>query len=441
MKTKYTFVTIALMVVVAWSCSSLDPIAPGSVNTGVVSFARFHVMGDNMVAGMQNAGLVEGFQKASFAADIAGAVPSTPHAFPNISENGIPPTFYVARFSPVRIDTLETVGAPTNLTFPGIYNNMGIPGATLNELLTKSPGLGDTNPFFGIVLRDTLLFGPTAVAQTAAAQPTLLISWVGWTDVYGSAMLGTDALMTTTASFEADYRTMMDTFDGAAAANVAANLPDLTDVPYFSTIPPIVINPATGQPVLDPGGQFIPLLGQSGPLPMTALVTLPASGYLAMGIGIPAGVPGGTDAPLPDAVVLMPTERDAITTRIGEFNTIIDTVCTNRIIPVVDMNALYSSMKTTGYEMRGETYTSAFLSGGLFSVDGLHPSSLGYYVISLEFIRVINSWFTAGIPDPVRPLGPFRDPALGATPPGTAAATISLEEWRRIWNLFERRLH
>jgi hypothetical protein len=405
-----------------------------------VSFERFHVMGDNLAAGLQNGGLVEGFQKATWAAAIAGAVPSTRHEFPNISENGIPPTMYVASFSPVRIDTLETVGAPTNLTYPGIYNNIGIPSATLNELLTKSPGPGDTNPFFSIVLRDPATFGPTAVAQAAAAQPTLLAVWAGFTDIYGSASQGTDAALTPAASFEADYRAMMDTFDGAADAIVAANIPNITDVPYFTTIPPVVVDPATGKPVEGPGGALIPLIGPTGQLSMADLVTLAAAGSLSAGVGVPVAV-GGTGRPLPGWAVIEIPERDVILMRTAQFNTIIDTVCMNRIIPVANMNALFHKMATTGYEMRGETYTSAYLTGGLFGVDGLHPSSLGYYVISLEFIKRINSWYTAEIPDPVRPFGPFRDPALGATPPATAAATISLEEWRRLWILFERRLH
>jgi hypothetical protein len=433
MKTiKNLLLFVALSTLVAWGCSSLDPLSPGSVNRGSANFARLYVMGDNYAAGMQNAGLVEGFQRATWGAVIAKATQTSTHAFPNISENGIPPTFYVSDFSGPVIDTLETLGQPTNLTYAGIYNNMGIPAATLSQLLRKRPAPGsDTNPFFGIVLRDSTLFGgaATAVAQTVAAQPTFLAVWAGWTDIYASAAFGgTDAAMTPASSFEADYRSMIDTFLGVAGDVVAANIPDLTDIPFFTTIPPVVVDPVTREPILIDGNP-VPLIGPSGDLTFVDKVTLPAASLLAQGIGIPASL-GGTGNPLPGAVVIESGELNNILARIDAFNTIIDTVCTNRSIPVVDAKARFTKMRTDGYDMRGETYTSAYLENSLFGVDGLHPNSIGYYVIALEFIKVINANFGAAIPQPLLPLGPYRNPGLGAGSSAAAAAeTISQEEW------------
>jgi hypothetical protein len=436
---------IALTILVVWGCSSLDPIAPDAVNYGRANFARFHVMGDNLTAGMQNAGLVEGFQKATWGPVVAQSARLSQFAFPNISENGIPPTMYASDFDPVTIDQLGEVGSPTNLTYAGFYNNMGIPGATLHQLLVKRPDPGtDTNPFFGIVLRDSTAFGgaATAVAQAVAAQPTLLVVWAGYTDYIASASAGTDALLTPAASFEADYRAMIGAVSGTAGAIVTADLPDITDIPFFTTIPPVVINPDTGEPVPGQGGQPIPLIGYvqgtPGPLPPGSLVTLSAADSLKQGVGIPTMV-GGTGRPLPDWAVVDPTERGNIVARVGAFNAVIDSVGENRSIPVVDMSALFHRMVTTGYTMRGDTYTSAFLQSSLFGVDGLHPNSIGYYVIALEFIKVVNQSFGAALPQPTLPLGLFRNPALGATSSTaavSAAATISTEEWRDLWRLF-----
>ena len=425
---------LAMTMLVAWGCSSLDPLSPVPFHKGTADFTRFYVMGDNYTAGMQNAGLVEGFQKATWGAIIAEATETPTHAFPNISENGIPPTFYVSDFGGPVIDTLETLGQPTNLAYVGIYNNLGIPAATLNQLLTKRPEPAtDTNPFFGIVLRDTLL-GPTAVAQAAAVRPTMLAVWAGWMDIYGSAAFGgTDLAMTPAASFLTDYRAMMDTFVGAANNIVAANIPDILDIPFFTTIPPVVVDPVTREPIII-GGNPVPLIGPSGNLSLGDKVTLPAAGLLAQGIGIPASL-GGTGNPLPGAVVIEVAELAAIQTRIGDFNAIIDTVCANRGISVVDANALFTKMRTTGYEMRGETYTSAYLESSLFGVDGLHPNSIGYYVIALEFIKVINANFGAAIAQPPLPLGEFRNPGLRASSTASVAASISPEEWDGLRSL------
>ena len=247
-----------------------------------------------------------------------------------------------------------------NAIYPGIYNNLGIPGAKLHDLLVERPVPGP-NPFYEIVLRDSTVFGPTAVAQTANARPTLLGVWAGATDVFASASVGTDLLLTPVASFEADYRSMMDALQPASGAVVAGNIPNILTFPFFATIPPFLVDPATRAPVLDPSGNLIPLIGEfqgtSGELPLTSLLTLSASSLLAAGLGVPVAY-GGTGQPLPDAVVLDPTERAGIETRIGEFNAVIDTVCANRSIPVVDLLALFDALAANDVVLRGETFTT-----------------------------------------------------------------------------------
>ena len=51
-----------------------------------------------------------------------------------------------------------------------------------------------------------------------------------------------------------------------------------------------------------------------------------------------------------------------------------------------------------GYSLSGETYTTAYISGGLFSLDGVHPSSRGYGIVANEYIKVMNSKFSMSIP-------------------------------------------
>lgn len=431
MKTIRSFLTFfVLALLVAWGCSSLDPMSPGPVNTGSASFARFNVVGDNYTAGMQNGGLVEGFQRATWGAVVAQAAQAAQHVFPNISENGIPQTMYVSDYSGPTIDQLPNQGQPTNTRYSGIYNNNGIPGATLGQLLRQDalypPG---QNPFFSIVLRDTLL--GSAVEATAAAQPTMLAVWAGWTDAFGGASKGTALALTPAGSFETDYRTVMDTFVPTAGAIVAATLPEIDDIPYFATIPPFG----------NVGGNIVLLWAEVGGTPteltQNAMVLLTAAPLLQLGYGLPPGTPGGPFPALPDSVVIDGTERTTITGRITQYNTVIDTVCANRDIPVVDMVGLFNDMSSSGFSMRGETYTSDYLENSLFSVDGLHPNSIGYYVIALEFIKVINANFGAAIPQPALPLGIYRSPSLGSGGPAAAAATIEPKEWSGLLGLME----
>jgi hypothetical protein len=449
-KTTHILITVVLTLLTAWSCASLDPIAPEPVNTGTVSFARFHVIGGSITAGVQNGGLVEGFQSGAWPAVVGQAARVNAMALPTITENGIPQTMYVASFAPLTIDTLETLGQPSNLNYAGFYNNMGIPGATLHQLVYQRPMTPSPdptyNPFFGIVLRDSTLLGgaATATAQMVAAQPTLAAIWAGVNDVLRSAAAGTDLALTPPAQFEADYRTLLDAIRGGADAVVAANIHNVLASPYFTTLPPVVIDPATGQPVLI-GGQLVPLLwdnnGTVEDVPLNSLITLPASSLMRRGIGIPVAL-GGTGQGLPGSVVLLQAEYTNIGAAIGQYNTIIDSLCLNRLVPVVNMADAFERWFTGGYVLRGETYTTDYITGGFFSVDGLHPSVIGHYAIALEFIKRINSWFTAGIPEPLIPLGPFRDPSLGAAGAAAAAASIEPAEWRGTWlSVGSRYLH
>ncbi|MDH3197536.1 MAG: SGNH/GDSL hydrolase family protein [Candidatus Krumholzibacteria bacterium] len=407
MRTWITTIVFAALFAVS-GCTSVDPISPCSCGTGSANFNKFYVIGDSYTAGIQNGGLVAGFQQASYAALLAQAVRAPSFAMPLIFEPGIPPLMFVASYVPLALDTLAGVGAPTNSTHPAAYNNLGIPSARVNDLLSKSPA-PDPNPFYQIVLRNPA-FGTSAVGQAAGAQPTFLAAWMGMSDVYLSAQAGTDLAMTPVASFESDYRTAIDALRAAAGAMVAANIPDIVTIPFFTTIPRILVDPVTRQPILI-GGNPVPLLGEfqggSGPLPSGTLLTLPAATLLAQGIGVPV-VAGGTGNPLPDAVVIDPTELGNIRARIGAFNTVIDSICTNRGIPVVDAFAKFNALAASGVEIRGETYTTDYISGGLFSVDGLHPSALGHWTVAREFIRVINASYAASIPDPPLPIGPLR---------------------------------
>jgi hypothetical protein len=61
------------------------------------------------------------------------------------------------------------------------------------------------------------------------------------------------------------------------------------------------------------------------------------------------------------------------------------------------MHALYKSWsRTSGYN--GAAYSNAYITGGIFSSDGLHPTGRGYAIIANEFIRVINTVYKSNLP-------------------------------------------
>ncbi len=414
-----TRITLALLAILlaAAACTELDPIAPTRVNTGSVDFTRYHAMGNSLTAGVQSNSLIDSRQVRSFPALLAEAARAPKLEMPLVSSPGIPNLLFFSQLVPTPvIDMLPGTGVPTNTGFAGVYNNLGIPGANVNDLRTKTPSDGGA---YTLVLRSTAL-GSTALIQIVNAAPTFTTVWIGANDILGSAAQGTDLLLTPAAAFETDFIAIMESITMASDATVAANVPSVLTIPFFTTIPPVVVDPATRQPVIIAGNP-VPLIGTSGNLPLDALVTLGAASFLAVGDGIPVIIPGGTGNPLPDFVVLMPAETNNILTRIGEFNTVIDTVCANRGVPVVDVRALLVDLDQNGVVIRDDTFNTDYVTGGLFSVDGIHPSSMGYWVIAREFARVININFGAAIPEPPLPIEPVlsRVPGDNASEPLT----------------------
>jgi hypothetical protein len=51
-----------------------------------------------------------------------------------------------------------------------------------------------------------------------------------------------------------------------------------------------------------------------------------------------------------------------------------------------------------GINYNGINFTAFFITGGLFSLDGVHPSSQGQGLLANEFLKVINSKFGANYP-------------------------------------------
>jgi lysophospholipase L1-like esterase len=351
------------------------------------NFTTYVSVGDSLAAGFESGSLVETHQNRSAPALIARQAGVQGFQQPLVSEPGIPPELTLVSLVPVPViaPKAATAGAPRNLALARPYNNLAVPGATSVDALTRTTDAGG--------LHDLILRGlGTQVQQAVALRPTAITLWIGNNDVLGAALRGRaidGVTLTPTATFRATYGQIVAALKTTSAFIVAANLPDVTTIPFVTTIRPYVVNPSTGAPVLV-GGARVPLIGPSGSLPSTALVTLAASTLLGQGIGIPTAL-GGTGAPLPDEVVLDPSEIAIIQDHVAANNQAIREICGAANIPVLDVNGLLRELATTGRHVGGITLNGAFLSGGVFSYDGIHPNDVGYALMANEFIRVINA--------------------------------------------------
>ena len=370
------------------------------------NFTTYVSVGDSLAAGFESQSLVETHQNRSVPFLIARQAGVQGFQQPLISEPGIPPELTLVSLLPAPLiaPKASTPGAPKNTALARPYNNLAVPGATAADALTRTTDAGG--------LHDVILRGMgTQIQQAVALRPTAITLWIGNNDVLGAALRGRaidGVTLTPTDPFRATYAQIVAALKPTGAFIVAATLPNVTAIPFVTTIPPYVVN-GTGQPVLIAGNR-VPLLGPDGPLPSNSLVTIAASSLLAQGIGIPAVV-GGRGTPLPDEVVLNPSEIAIIQDHVNVNNKSIRDICGAANIPVLDVQAILNELSTTGIHVGGITLTSEFLRGGAFSYDGVHPSDIGYAVLANEFIRVINA---NGGTLPLVDLGPVLGVTSGA---------------------------
>lgn len=384
-----------------------------------LDFTTYVAVGDSLTAGFISASLVESGQINSYPALLNRQATGQTGGFeqPLVSQPGIPGVLRLTSLVPVIVAPSAGRGTPLNIGLARPYNNLAVPGADARDVLTRVTDGGG--------LHDLILRGRgTQVQQARLLNPTFVSIWVGNNDALAAATMGVvnDDTLTPLASFEADYRAIVAQLALPGVELVIANIPDVVTIPYVTTVPPVVVNPQTQQPVLV-NGNPVPLIGPNGPLTAGDRVLLPATTVLAQGIGIPSVIPGGTGRPLPDSLVLSAAEIATIRARITAFNTVIRTVANERNAAFVDANALLTRAATSGLQVGGINYTPAFLTGGIFSYDGVHPTSFGYAYIANEFIAAINQRYDSDIP-PVN-LAPF---VFGTAPgAGLSSATAALE--------------
>jgi len=388
-------------------------------------------VGDSLAAGFSSGSLVVTHQRNSVPALLARQAGAAGFEQPTVSEPGIPVELGLVTLSPLTIiaPKASEPGSPTNLTLARPYNNLAVPGATsidALETVTDDGGLHD------LILRGL----GTQVQQATALHPTFVTLWIGNNDVLGAAIAGRavdGVTLTPTPIFDDVYRQIVAGLQATGARIVAANLPDVTAIPFVTTIPPVVVNPATRQPV-QVNGATIPLLGPSGPLPSNTFVTLAAASLLAKGVGIPTEL-GGTGTPLPDEVLLDANEQATIRDHVAANNRAIAEICAAARIPLVDLNAVLNDVNAHGRNVGGIHLTSDFLTGGIFSYDGVHLTDLGYAIVANEWIDVING--QSGGTLPLVDLSQFVSTSAASRRP--AAIQFSQEAWDSLRETFRVR--
>jgi lysophospholipase L1-like esterase len=349
------------------------------------------------------------------------------------------------------------------------YNNMGVPGAKIFHL--GFPGYGDilnlavgaANPYY---VRHATSPNATVIGDATSLNPTFFSLWIGNNDILSYATsggVGVDQTgnqnvlsygfndITDPGVFAFTYQALVDALTANGAKGVVATLPDVTSIPYFTTVPynPVPMDAQTagfvnnGYATYNGGLQFAAanglitadevaqrtiafaagqnavviedeyltnLVGFGIPSyrmsTIDDLLILPSSGFIGTlaDQSDPTSI-NGVGVPLADNWVLTATEVQLVRNARTAYNNAIVSIAVANDLAVADMavklEELVSGLRTTD----GQIYTNNYFDGSsdaisttVFSLDGVHPNSRGYGIVANEFIRVVNEKYGADVP-------------------------------------------
>lgn len=377
-------------------------VASAADTTEAASSARLKrlvVIGDSLLAGYGSGGFV--------ARGATGQVWSAP-AFiarrahtrlpqPLIDRPGVPP--------PYRIDDADGDGLldPGEVSRPadGIgfrddpdvkARNLAVPGEDIQsvfdgvraqelaeQLVTGKPDGRDILKFLvlGLPLRDESV---TQISRALDSRPSFLIVWIGNNDIL-SMGTSTDpnAVDRPVGQFGQLYRQLLDRLADAGVDMAVANLPDVTSI--------AVLRRAAGEVTQcqRPDGTLEPVAPDD-----------------RISIGLDR-----SRLPIPPCFkVLSAAERVVARANVQAFNAEIAAAAAEVqaargiTIAVVDVFALFDQLATSGFDLDGNgtpDLTTSFL-GGVFSLDGIHPTRTANALIANAFIDVLNTRFGEAIP-------------------------------------------
>ena len=373
---------------------------------------------------------------------------------------------------PAPLDGMPTTDVVSSETGP--FNNMGVPGAKSYHLVTPGYGSvagvanGTANPWYA---RFATSESSTVLADAASLNPSFFSLWIGNNDILGYATSGGSGVdqtgnldpstyggndITDPNVFAAAYSAQVDALVAGGAKGVLLNIPDVTSIPYFTTVPAQSIpldaatagavnaqfalyNGALGQlvaagfisaeeaairainfveginyPIMTDvdltdvtailigaglDSETAALLGQLRQVKSDDLVVLTASSALGS-VPDPSNPLGivGVSIPLTNQFVLTSTEQDRVATAGAAYNAIIEGLAAANELGYGDMKSALADVAANGAAYNGGLLTSTYVTGGAFSLDGVHPTPRGYAFTANTIIDVINTTYNASIP-------------------------------------------
>lgn len=510
---RINYIWALLMVVALSSCEQgkydreIEP--PVEVVSGEADFSNMVSIGASFVAGIADGTLYIKSQENSFPNIMAEQMKLAgggEFVQPLVSDNigGLllagnviaGPRLWFNGEGPVPVDGTPSTEVSNILTGP--FNNMGVPGAKSFHLVAPNYGnvagvsLGLANPYFA-----RMASRPDAtVLEDAATQNAsfFIISEIAGNDVLSYATSGGTGVdqtgnfdpttygsndITDPNVFAQVLNTVVETMTANGAKGVIGNIPAVTSLPYFTTVPHDALNPndpdqeeyekqipllngffkdlndafeAIGFPdrqvyfspeetsplVIhdesldniseklfiqlvtdgmdqDQAGLYALQYGQSRQATGNDLMVLTSGGviatlnqtyfdYLTEVLLVAPELArllavNGLTFPLEDQWVLLPSEQESVMIATDAYNASIEAVVAQKGLGFVDSESLLEQLSNGGVASDGFIITGDYVTGGAFSLDGIHLNARGYAFLANEFLKAIDETYGSNFKD------------------------------------------
>ena len=461
-----------------------EEVAEVALDTNGLDFSKYISIGASFTAGFTDGAMFAAAQENSFPNILAGKFGTDfkqpimvdelgkpnnigglvnggqPILNPITGEDRFPPRFYFNGAGPARLDALPTTELTTVLSGP--FNNYGAPGAKSFHL--GIAGYGQLNPYFGRMASSP---GASVMGDALAQSPTFFtLSEIGGNDVLGYALSGGSGVdqtgnynpatyggsdITDPNVFASVFSGMVTALTANGAKGVVANVPYITDLANFTTVPhnPVPLDGATAGAVNAAYAPYNGGIQQAFAFlvaytPMTQemasaeiakrtisfsegqnavvivdedltdlealnpafaglkqyrhataddLLLLASSTFIGTTVGGNPQLINGVTVPLADNWVLTPQEQASIMTATDAYNTTIAAVASsNPNIALVDFKGVLTEA-SSGIQFDNYTMTTNLVTGGLVSLDGVHLTARGYALMANKILAAMDLEF------------------------------------------------
>lgn len=313
----------------------------------------------------------------------------------------------VTSLSPVRKASSGDASIFTDDLYDGVkpFGNYGVPG--LYMAYAFSPAYSSQNYFFKRMASST---SATVIGDALNSTPTFFSLYVGLDEVLTYAKAGgKNATLLTESQFQVLYSPIIDQVTSVSNQGIVSTLPDITDMPYFNTIPYNGLNldeasAASLNAIYNPIGLSF-VVGKNA-----FVIQDPGAGSF----GVRQMVPGekillsvpldsvkcnkmGSVFPFRDEFVLTLDEVNSIKNGLLAYNNYITAKAAEKNIALVETDDFYTSL-TSGIVFNGIGLNPNFVSGGAYSLDGINLNPRGNALLANEFIKAINDKYKSNIP-------------------------------------------